>query len=285
MIDNIIIDDAKITLTSKDTYPYSYMFSSPKVHNVKYGLSTTYVGASAFANCTNMISVKFPEEITDIKRRAFENCSRLNNVVIPENIKYIGANVWDGCTSLNNITFETSNPESISNNSTLPTNCKVYIPTDSKYAFASSKVSELNPNTVNYYTKSAWNEFTYIPARNFKDGVDYYYDRWTHIAPNEQTIEENNRKVIEKVIFAQNTLNVEVGSKTELKFTINPTDATNTKLYAIYDRENATNVAEVMEINSDNIYIIAKAIGSIRVSLYAESGAYDYCEINVRAKS
>lgn len=283
MIDKLIVDDARITLTDADKLPYTYVFSTAKTHTVRYALSeTNEIAASAFANCSNMVSVKFPPEIEMIKRRAFENCSRLNNVVIPETIKYIGANCWDGCSSLTEMRFEADTPPT--NYAEIPGNCKVYIPDDSKYAYA-GKSDTLTPNTTNYYKKEWYNAYTYVPARNMNNATDYYYDRWTSIAPNEQTIEEKNKIVIDKIVFETNTLNnFEVGKTTTLSFKIEPADATNTKLY-LDERDGSgynPNVVEVLDIGSDNIYIKAKAQGTCTIKLYSESGVYDFVTIVTR---
>lgn len=280
MIDKLIVDDARITLTDADKLPYTYVFSTAKTHTVRYALSeTNEIAASAFANCSNMVSVKFPPEIEMIKRRAFENCSRLNNVVIPETVKYIGANCWDGCSSLTEMRFEADTPPT--NYAEIPGNCKVYIPDDSKYANAGA-YDGLTPNTTNYYKKEWYNAYTYVPARNMNNATQYYYDRWTSIAPNDQTIEEKNRIIIDKIVFETNTLNVTAGTNTTLSFRIDPVDATNTKLYLDEaDKDYNPNVAEVKDIASDNIYIAAKAQGKCVVKIYSESGVYDYVTINV----
>lgn len=299
MIDKLIIDGSQITLTEKDTLPYTYMFTQLGTHTVKYGLTDTdEVSASAFANCTNMTSVKFPKEITKIKRKAFQNCSKLNNVVIPATIKYIGANVWDGCTSLDNMTFEATTPPE--NYSEVPAKCKVYIPDDSKYLMATS-YNDLDPDTTDYYTRSAYNQYSYVPARNIKDdGTYYYYDAWTSVAPNAQTIEQKNRIPISRLQFAQQSVNMSRYDKeknpvatTIVLYSILPADATNRKIYVYSDKdysdltpkqlEDREYVAMVFDDTVEGELIIAAGTktGVVTLSIYSESGAYDKLTVRV----
>lgn len=69
------------------------------------------VGASAFCNCTSLLSVTFPDSVTSIGLRAFEGCSALQSVKLPYSLTTIEANAFWNCTSLTSITI----PDSVVN--------------------------------------------------------------------------------------------------------------------------------------------------------------------------
>ena len=299
MIDKLIIDGANIELTEKDKFPYTYNFSTAKTHTVKYALSDTdEISANAFTNCTYMTKVKFPPEISRIKRRAFENCSRLNNVTIPSTIHYIGANVWDGCTSLTNMKFEHQDPNDpdtgITNYAEIPSNCTVIIPNGSKYSYVEG-FKNLTPDTVDYYTKTKYNMFSYVPARNMEDnGTEYYKDNWTSIAPNDQTVEEENEIPIDDITFENSSIIMGRNVKQMVKVIITPENATNKRLHvftsvnglnernpdiAVAAVANAEDLASGKDKSEELIIQTANRIGSIDFYVYAENGIYSILNV------
>lgn len=60
--------------------------------------SITNIGNSAFANCSSLTSVSFPNAI-NIGNYAFQNCTPLKNIYIP-NATSIGSSVFYKCTNL-----------------------------------------------------------------------------------------------------------------------------------------------------------------------------------------
>lgn len=287
MIDKLIIDGNNIELTEKDKMPYTYAFSTAKVHTVKYALSDTdEISAGAFANCSYMTKVKFPPEIKMIKRRAFENCVRLNNVVIPKTIEYIGANVWNGCTSMTEMTFEATTPPS--NSSAIPAGCKVYIPNDSKYVEVTGK---LDPDTTQYYSKTEYNMFNAVPANMLEDGKTYYKDNWTTIAPNDVTIEEKNRIPIEDIEVE--STNITVNVKTEngenvilpIEYKIMPENATNRKLYFISSNPNG--FVKILDDTKEGELLLECTYNQVSftdINIYAESGVNVKLTINTTVR-
>lgn len=278
MIDKLIIDDNKIELTDKDKLPYTYSFSTAKTHIVKYAISDTdEISAGAFANCAYMTKVKFPKEIKMIKRKAFENCVRLNNVVIPETIEYIGADVWTGCSGMTEMHFEASEPPT--NYAEMPKQCKVFIPNDSKYVLAQRP---LNPDTVQYYSKTEYNMYKEVPARLLNDTDDYYYDNWTNIAPNDQTIEEKNKIQITGLDFIDTNIVTSVGERLTLKYNIIPENATNRKIY-FFDDKNGEGAIQILDTSVEGEIIIdALRQGTVNFTIYAESGVSSKCSVRAR---
>jgi hypothetical protein len=58
------------------------------------------IGASAFANCENLRSVKINSEITNIGINAFYNCKALSDIKLPSSVEQIEAFAFEGCVSL-----------------------------------------------------------------------------------------------------------------------------------------------------------------------------------------
>ena len=67
---------------------------------------------SAFANCSNLVSVTLPSTVTNIGASAFANCVALTGLVIPAGVRKIGSKAFDGCLALKSLTFEGDKPES-----------------------------------------------------------------------------------------------------------------------------------------------------------------------------
>lgn len=54
----------------------------------------------AFANSTNLVSVKIPDSVTAIGDYAFSGCTSLKEITIPSSVTKIGVHAFDGCTAL-----------------------------------------------------------------------------------------------------------------------------------------------------------------------------------------
>lgn len=54
------------------------------------------IGFSAFANCTNLKEIKFPDSLTKIDYLAFDSCN-IQSLYIPKNVKTINFNAFQNC--------------------------------------------------------------------------------------------------------------------------------------------------------------------------------------------
>jgi hypothetical protein len=283
MINKLIVDGMQIQLSEDDKIPYTYTFATSKTHTVKFALDeTNEICAEAFKNCSNLTKINFPSQIKLIKRRAFENCSRLNNVVIPETIEYIGANAFDGCTSLSEMQFLAATPPQ--NYCEFPSNTICYIPTDSKY----SKAENLDPDNEIYYKKSWYNQYTEVVGANLKlDGSEEYYkDNWVSIAPNNQTVEEKDRKPVDSIEFEIQTTRVTDPTVQYVTFTytLTPEDTTNTNIYFQSSNEFVLNIVEDFSKPNQVTVEVAQRNGVADIYAYAESGAWGRTNVIVSGR-
>lgn len=72
---------------------------------------TITIGASCFAENTNLTNVILPDGVTDINGYAFQFCSALRRITLPESLKNIGECAFQGCVKLSGLVF----PDNLSN--------------------------------------------------------------------------------------------------------------------------------------------------------------------------
>lgn len=70
-------------------------------------LNVSAVGAFAFKECEDLISVDIPQSITDLGGGAFMGCQSLTTVNIPENITIVNGQTFRNCTNLTSINLPT----------------------------------------------------------------------------------------------------------------------------------------------------------------------------------
>ena len=68
----------------------------------------TWIGLSAFYNCTSLTSIEIPNSVTSIGSYAFEGCTSLTSVEIGDSVTSIGDYAFRGCTSLESIEIPNS---------------------------------------------------------------------------------------------------------------------------------------------------------------------------------
>ena len=67
---------------------------------LQYFTNIISIDNSAFANCTNLISVVLPNGITQIMNNTFSGCSKLKSITIPKRVTGIGQYAFENCESL-----------------------------------------------------------------------------------------------------------------------------------------------------------------------------------------
>ena len=67
-----------------------------------------YIAPQAFAGCTGLQKVVFPERMEEIGEEAFRDCTSLTEIEIPQGIRFVEAGTFMGCTALQSVTLSKS---------------------------------------------------------------------------------------------------------------------------------------------------------------------------------
>ena len=70
---------------------------------VKYNVDE--ISASAFRNCSDLISITVSDGISYIRNDVFENCSSLTSITIPKSVISIGSEAFHNCSNLSSVTL------------------------------------------------------------------------------------------------------------------------------------------------------------------------------------
>ena len=62
-----------------------------------------YIGAYAFQDCENLITVQMANSVKEIEYQAFYHCEKLQNITLSDNIKVLKSHTFSDCTSLTKI--------------------------------------------------------------------------------------------------------------------------------------------------------------------------------------
>ena len=65
--------------------------------------TVTSIGYQAFKDCTDLTSVRLPENISYIMNEAFMNCTSLTSITIPSSVETMYQNIFKGCSSLETV--------------------------------------------------------------------------------------------------------------------------------------------------------------------------------------
>lgn len=68
-----------------------------------------YIG-TVFYDCTNLTSIKLPENTTFIYQSAFDGCSSLTSITIPKNVEFVGVCAFNRCNNLTQFIVDENNP-------------------------------------------------------------------------------------------------------------------------------------------------------------------------------
>ena len=65
--------------------------------------SVTHIGAGAFAECGELLSIKLPAALLSIGASAFMDCWQLEKISLPAHVRVIGQGAFQGCINLYHI--------------------------------------------------------------------------------------------------------------------------------------------------------------------------------------
>ena len=77
-------------------------------NELQYFTGLTSIPSSAFSDCSELLSIKLPDNIISINDNAFVRCQSLREIHIPANIESIGYRAFRSCKKLATVIFEKS---------------------------------------------------------------------------------------------------------------------------------------------------------------------------------
>lgn len=77
----------------------------------------TNIGENAFKGCSNIETLRLPENLQIIRKSAFQNCYSLAALTIPASVEYIYQEAFAGCSALTQINAQPPTPPFLYNNS------------------------------------------------------------------------------------------------------------------------------------------------------------------------
>lgn len=86
-------------------YILSNVFSYSPISKLTIPSGVTYIGKSAFKECTKLTKVDVPNSVTQMNKFAFYDCSSLSKVKLSDNLTDIPYGAFTFCKSLTKITF------------------------------------------------------------------------------------------------------------------------------------------------------------------------------------
>ena len=109
--------------------------------SITFPNSVTTIGSSAFERCTGLTDVVIGDGVTFIDYEAFKNCSSLSSLTLPSSLKTIENETFSGCTSLSEIIAKRTTPPTIVSTTfdgVDKTACMIYVPEGCQSTYASA---------------------------------------------------------------------------------------------------------------------------------------------------
>lgn len=125
--------------------------------------TVTSIGYQAFKDCTDLTSVRLPENVVYILNEAFMNCSSLTSITIPSSVVSMYQNIFKGCTSLVTVNCQWPTARSTNTNNF----------DASTFAIATLNVPLGSKSS--YQSTTPWSNFSNIKETNkfMADGIYY----------------------------------------------------------------------------------------------------------------
>ena len=158
-------DQTSVTVQNNgsfNTYSGDVVIPPTVVYN-ELTYTVTSIGYQAFKDCTDLTSVRLPENVVYILNEAFMNCSSLTSITIPSSVVSMYQNIFKGCTSLETVNCQWPTARSTNTNNF----------DASTYAIATLNVPLGSKSS--YQSTTPWSNFSKIKETNkfMVDGIYY----------------------------------------------------------------------------------------------------------------
>ncbi len=158
-------DQTSVTVQNNgsfNTYSGDVVIPPTVVYN-ELTYTVTSIGYQAFKDCTDLTSVRLPENVVYILNEAFMNCSSLTSITIPSSVVSMYQNIFKGCTSLETVNCQWPTARSTNTNNF----------DASTYAIATLNVPLGSKSS--YQSTTPWSNFSKIKETNkfMADGIYY----------------------------------------------------------------------------------------------------------------
>ena len=102
--------DRLTSITIPDSVTDIYMgafYYCTNLENMMFGTNSELklIDIVAFAGCTSLTNIEFPNNLTTIEESAFSDCTNLTSIYIPDSVTNLVQHAFDGCRSLTSVTF------------------------------------------------------------------------------------------------------------------------------------------------------------------------------------
>jgi len=103
--------------------------------------SVMAVAETLFSGCARLTSVNISDSATSIQTGAFSSCYTLTSISIPDSVTSIGTSAFSDCGGVAELHFLPATPPTVASASafsSIPTDCKIYVPTGSLSAYTTA---------------------------------------------------------------------------------------------------------------------------------------------------
>lgn len=146
---NAYINSYRVASCSKD-------ITTANILDEISGLPVIYIGNSAFAACSSLVSINIPTSVTNIGYNAFRGCSSLFSINIPNSVTEIESSAFSGCSALTSISLPNS----------------VTVINSSTFKGCTGLKSVVIPNFIKEIGSNAFNKCTQLEEVIFEDGEE-----------------------------------------------------------------------------------------------------------------
>lgn len=248
----IISGNGKMAEYNEDERKSPWCQWSKKINNVVIQCGVMNIGASAFYNFNNLVTITIADSVVCIGENAFRNCDSLKKIMVPATVKKIGASAFSGCENLIRIEIPNgvASIEMYTFNDCIRMD-EVVIP-DSVTNIGNAAFTECLSLTDVYYT-GTWEQWRKVKVGSFNQSLFRAHIHYNYLLDNEK-----NQLGLNNTIWkSENSITTGAASTSDSKFQATFADAKAGKEYVVLvsrsdsDPLNADNLIYINQITAD----------------------------------